>query len=259
MVLGFSRQLFVHFTTSMRMPELIRCHQLAFEYFGGWTQTILYDNMKQVRVSAGKWNEQFLDFANHYGFTPKTHRPYRPRTKGEVERAVDYTKDSFLLGRSFEGLDDLNAQALHWLSHTANVRVHATTSQRPCDLLDKEDLVPLPTVTSYNYIDPVSRTVNWESMVHFEGSRYSVPPAYAGKTVEVTCESGIVVRADDMALTEHDKAARPGQCIVHREHLQELWKITQKQTQVPERGKWQLSLSQSVQQASLSDFEAVAS
>lgn len=49
MVLSFSRMLFVHFTTSMRLAELIRAHQLAFEYFGGWPTQILYDNMKQVR------------------------------------------------------------------------------------------------------------------------------------------------------------------------------------------------------------------
>src|SRR5262249_44424538 len=80
MVLSFSRMLFVRFTTSMKMPQLLECHQLAFAYFGGWPQTILYDNMKQVRIAPKEWNEQFLDFAQHYGFVPKTHRPYRART-----------------------------------------------------------------------------------------------------------------------------------------------------------------------------------
>jgi transposase len=260
MVLSFSRQMFVHFTTSMRMPELIRCHQLAFEYFGGWTQTILYDNMKQVRVSPGKWNEQFLDFANHHGFALRTHRPYRPRTKGKVERIVDYAKDNFLLGRSFEGLDDLNAQGLHWLNQTANVRVHGTTGQRPCDLLGHELLVPLSSVPVYNYIDPVNRTVSYESMIRFQGSRYSVPPAFAGKSVVVTAEAGrIFVRAEDLVIAEHPKAVRAGQCIVDKEHLAELWKITEQQTRVPERDKWHLSFTQSVQRMPLDVFEAVAS
>jgi transposase len=260
MVLGFSRQLFVHFTTSMRMPELIRCHQLAFEFFGGWTATILYDNMKQVKLSQSHWNEQFLDFANHYGFTAKTHRPYRPRTKGKVERVVDYVKDNFLLGRGFEGIDDLNAQALHWLNHTANVRVHATTNRQPCELFLQETLTPLSSVPAYSYIDPVKRTVSWESMVRFEGSRYSVPPAFAGKSVVVSSVGGVVVvRADDMVITEHAKAATSGQCIVHKEHLAELWKITEEQTRQPERSKWHLSFTQTVQQASLAQFEQVAS
>jgi len=42
-VLSFSRMLFVTFTTDMKMATLLRCHQEAFEYFGGWPQTILYD------------------------------------------------------------------------------------------------------------------------------------------------------------------------------------------------------------------------
>jgi transposase len=62
---------------------------------------------------------QFLDFANHYGFTIKSHQPYRPRTKGKVDgRSVDYVKDNFLNGRSFADFADLNAQALHWLNNT---------------------------------------------------------------------------------------------------------------------------------------------
>lgn len=43
MVLSYSRLLFVHFTTSTRLAELIRCHQLAFDAFGGWPKEILYD------------------------------------------------------------------------------------------------------------------------------------------------------------------------------------------------------------------------
>jgi transposase len=171
MVLSFSRMLFVRFTTAMRMRELIESHQEAFVFFDGWPRSILYDNMKQVRLSPFQWNESFLDFAQHYGFTPKTHRPYRPRTKGKVERMVDYVKDSFLAGRTFHGLDDLNAQARRWLAETANVRLHATTGQRPADLKAQETLTPLGAVAVYRFLDPVRRTVSWESMVHFQGSR----------------------------------------------------------------------------------------
>jgi len=40
---------------------------------------------------------------------------------------VHYVKDAFLNGRTFIDLADLNAQALHWLNHTANTRIHSTT------------------------------------------------------------------------------------------------------------------------------------
>lgn len=51
MVLCFSRMMFVKFTTSMRLPMLLDCHLQAFHFFGGWTTSLLFDNMKQVKIS----------------------------------------------------------------------------------------------------------------------------------------------------------------------------------------------------------------
>jgi hypothetical protein len=50
------------------------------------------------KLNYTQWNPLFLDFAGHYGFAPKTHYLYRPRTKGKVERAVHYLDGSFLRG-----------------------------------------------------------------------------------------------------------------------------------------------------------------
>ncbi len=124
-VLGFSRMLFVTFTASMALPELIRCHQEAFAYFGGVPASILYDNMAQVRKpGSGELHPLMADFAAHCGFAVKTHRPYRPRTKGKVERSVDFVKDNFLNGRSFADRADLIAQGQHWLEK-ANQRARS--------------------------------------------------------------------------------------------------------------------------------------
>ena len=142
MVLNFSRMLYVKFTTSMKVETLIACHLSAFAYFNGFPRSILYDN-KQVRLSQQEWNPLLLDFVNHFGIVPQTHRIRRPRTKGKVERMVEYVKDNFLNGRSFADLVELNTHARHWLDTTAIVRVHATTKQRPIDLLAKEKLTPL--------------------------------------------------------------------------------------------------------------------
>jgi len=258
MILSFSRMLFVKFCTSMKLEELIFCHQAAFEYFGGWTKSILYDNMKQVKISRVKWNKQFLDFANHYGFIPKTHQPYRPRTKGKVERSVEYVKGNFMTGRKFEGLDNLNSRVSHWLEGTANQRVHGTTGQQPYELYKQEDLIPLKSAPVYNFLDPVTRQVNWESMIHFQGSRYSVPPKFAGKAVKVSaCGGQIIVEAADMIIAEHKQALKAGQCIVDKEHISELWKITQEQIKPPEGTRWQINFDQSVQQMPLNRFEEV--
>ena len=261
-VLSYSRQLFVHFTTSMKMPALVRCHQLAFDYFSGWPETILYDNMKQVRVSRSKWNEQFLDFANHHGFTAKTHLPYRPRTKGKVERSVDYVKDNFLKGREFSSLDELNAQALHWLENTCNVRMHATTKVRPVDRFEEErgKLTPVESVGVYDLVAPVKRTVSWESTICFQGSRYSVPPTFAGESVMVAAEGGmIMVRNGDQIVAEHQRAVRPGQSIMDKEHIAEVWRLVNEQTRLPDGRSFDPTQKPQVQTVPLSIFDEVAS
>jgi transposase len=43
--LGYSRYSFVCFTDNMTAATLLKCHVQAFLYFGGVTQSILYDNM----------------------------------------------------------------------------------------------------------------------------------------------------------------------------------------------------------------------
>jgi hypothetical protein len=262
MVLSFSRALFLHFTTSMRLAELVRCHQLAFEFFGGWPQQILYDNMKQVRLSQSRMNETFVDFADHYGFVPKTHRPYRPRTKGKVERLVDYVKDNFLAGRSFEGLEDLNVQAAIWRDGVANARVHGTTGQIPRDQLPLEPLTPFSSRPAYRLSQPAKRIVSADALVHFQGSRYSVPPAYAGQSVAVLGDGGqIIVRCGDTAIAEHRAAIRAGQCIVAKEHLAELWKLTLAQVEVPrppDAQRWHLRFGQTVEQIPLARFDELS-
>lgn len=227
MVLGFSRMLYLEFTTSMDLPTLLACHQRAFAFFGGWPKEVLYDNMAQVKLPhSADWNPLFLDFAQHYGFTPKTCRVRRPRTKGKVERAIHYVKDNFLAGRTFADLADLNAQGLHWLRHTANVRGHATTGARPVDLLTAERLTALAAVPPYRLAGKSARKVSAEGFVHLEGSRYSVAPEHVGKEVLVEVgEQQLTIRAGDLVLAEHPRAGQPGACVVDPAHAALFWQL----------------------------------
>lgn len=224
MVLSYSRFLYVEFTRSMGVETLIRCHQNAFAFFGGWPKRILYDNMRQVVVGPNRTNPRFLDFSRHYGFEPKRHRPYRPRTKGKVERSVLYLRESFLRGRTFAGVDDLNTQGRHWLGAVANVRVHATTGARPCDLLAQENLTPFTGLNPYQIARCERRVVSTEGLVRFDRSAYSVPARWMGTEVTVDAgESAITIRAKDLIIAEHPRAASPGQKIESPAHVKERW------------------------------------
>ena len=50
MILGYSRMRYAEFTTDISTENVIRMHLDAFQYFGGFTDTILYDNLKQVVI-----------------------------------------------------------------------------------------------------------------------------------------------------------------------------------------------------------------
>jgi len=128
------------------------------------------------------------------------------------------------------------------------------------DLVAKETLTAVTSVQTYRYAQSVPRKVSWESMVHFEGSRYSVPPEHAGKKVSVTAQGGhISVALGDTVVAEHRQAARSGQCIVNKEHMAELWKITNEHVVAPKARSWEVRFHDAVDVVPLSRFEELAS
>src|SRR5262245_51929695 len=145
-VLGYSRLLWCRFYPRQDMATLIDGLEEAFVFFGGVPQELLFDQMKAVitrdlRVEGGALvhNGEFLRFARHWGFTPRACRPYRAQTKGKVERPVRYVRGNFVYGRTFLHDADLDHQRQLWLERVANVRLHGTTRERPCDRFDREE------------------------------------------------------------------------------------------------------------------------
>jgi hypothetical protein len=96
---------------------------------------------RDLRLQGGALvrNLEFLRFAHHWSFTPRACRPYRAQTKGKVERPVRYLRGNFVYGRTFANDGDLDQQRRQWLEDVANVRVHATTRERPRDRFDGEE------------------------------------------------------------------------------------------------------------------------
>ncbi len=147
MLLGYSRHLYVEFSDSCASEAFLAAHARAFSYFGGMPRRVLYDNAKIIALEHSRtrvtFNAALLDFAGRFGFRPQLCRPYRPQTKGKVERTIGYVKDAFLVGRVFTDIDDMNARVLAWLEDEANVRVHGTTGEVPAHRLPLEGLTPV--------------------------------------------------------------------------------------------------------------------
>lgn len=144
MVLAYSRMLYAELTADEKQETFLACHEHAFAYFGGTAEEILYDNAKTVALKHDRdgvvFTPALLDFVYLKGFKPRVCKPARPQTKGKVERAIRYIRDSFLEGETFAGLEDMRSRLIAWMDSTANVRVHEATGRRPIDLLLEENL-----------------------------------------------------------------------------------------------------------------------
>ena len=128
------------------MRTLFRGLEEAFAFFGGVPRELLFDQMKaaitkDLRLLGGQLviNEEFLRFAAHWGFKARACRPYRAKTKGKVERPIRYVRENFVYGREFLGDLHLDAERQRWQEGTANVRLHATTKERPRERFERDE------------------------------------------------------------------------------------------------------------------------
>lgn len=259
-ILGFSRFCYVEFTQSMQQGILINCHKNAFDYCNGVPTEILYDNMKQVRLEQNKLNPLFIDFSQYYGFNIKTCRPYRPRTKGKVERLINYIKGNFLQSKSFTSLEDSNAQAREWMSNVANNRVHGTTGKKPCDMLASETLVNHLVLKPFNLTICTERKVSSESYIHYQGNKYSAPPETVFKTVTVEhLGEKIKIYSKDILIAEHVCVQGKGKTIAKDEHIEKIWKLTLNQPTNKPTPKRLHKFEESVNERPLTAYEEIIS
>jgi transposase len=191
MVLGYSRLIWGRFVVHQDLQSVLRCHIAALEAIGGAPREILYDRMKTAVIGEDAdglvvYNRALVDLARHYGFQPRACRPYRPKTKGKVERPFRYIREDFFLGGSFRNLDDLNAQLRHWLDTVANPRVHATTQRVVNEAFaeEKPALKRFP-LAPYRTVLNLERRVSHEGMVSIGGNLYSVPDTTRRRILDV--------------------------------------------------------------------------
>lgn len=150
MVLSYSQMRFAYFDREpFTTATAIKAHNFAFRYFGGRTQTVMYD-LDRVFVSNENYGDiiyvkQFEDYIKETGFSTTMCRPRDPRTKGRVENLVGYIKYSFLEGRTFTGIDSLNSACLKWLDSCANRAINKLTRKPPAEMFREEskNLIPV--------------------------------------------------------------------------------------------------------------------
>jgi transposase len=240
--LGYSRRFHFWCTDSLDAEHTYEGIIRSIEYFGGVMEEVLVDNQKSAVLQASnlghpRFNERFLDLADHYGFTPRACRPYRARTKGKDERMVGYIKQHFFVRyRSFESWAHLNQLAEHWLKEEADRRVQGTVKEVVAERFAREYplLKGLPQQRyDTSYLE--YRKVCWDGYIHVRGNRYSVPIELAGQTVKVRIglDDELKIYSAERLVARHLLRRAEQGWVTTPEHHAALWQSTLQVEQRP--------------------------
>ncbi|MFH1769226.1 MAG: IS21 family transposase [Parcubacteria group bacterium] len=225
-ILGYSRVGYFAICYDQKLQTLIREITNAFEYFGGVPKRLKVDNMRTAILTNQHYdlvfNQDFLEYANHYTTVIIPCTPYHPEQKGTVESGIKYLQNNFISGRTFVDAADLKQQLADWMTNYANERIHGTTRKIPMQVFlteEKATLQPLPE-HSFAFFNRGIRTVSQNCHIHFENNYYSVPSCLVGKEVTVRWNEHllrIIDSGEQVAL--HRKSTETGTYVTQRSHL----------------------------------------
>lgn len=226
-VLAYSRYLYAHFYPRATMEFFLDGHLEAFREIGGIPRNHRYDNLRSVvlrRKPEITFNGQFLDFARHYGFTPRPCTRGRANEKGRVERVIRDI-ESFLNVHRFTDLGDLNRHLGLWRQER-NGRVHRSTGRPPMESLKEEKLQALPRI-SYPACRQVTASISKTGFVSFDQNRYSVPSPYSDRPCFLRAfPEHLEIMIEQKIIARHSRLFTQGQTTEHPMHRERLLAVT---------------------------------
>lgn len=195
MVLSRSRYKYVYFNTRpFNTSSAVYAHELAFSYYGGRPEKVLYDQDKVLLHDENLGDliltKGFRTFVDQVHFTPVFCRKSDPESKGKVENAVKYVKYNLLRGREFTDIDKLNEEALSWLERTANGTMHHGIYRIPSEefSIEKSHLQPYYGIPQTPKVEMREYSVRKDNTISYHRCYYTVPSGTyknAGTCVQV--------------------------------------------------------------------------
>jgi transposase len=182
-VWGASNYTYAEATLSQTLPDWVRSHVHAFEYFQRVPHVLVPDNLKSGVDKACKYepelNPTYTDLAEHYGCAVIPARPYRPRDKAKVETGVLIAQRwilAVLRHRTFYSLGEINAAIRQCLErlNTRPLRKAQKSRRELFTSLDYPSALPLPP-TPYEYAEWLKARVNLDYHIQVDSHYYSVP------------------------------------------------------------------------------------
>jgi transposase len=201
-ILPFSGLIFCLAVASQRTADFIRCINAMLRFYAGVTITILCDNLRTAVIRPDRYEPVFTDLCNHlsehYGTTFSATRPYSPRDKAMVERAVNIVYTHVyapLRNRAFNSLEALNA-ALQDQLILLNNKPYKNTPYSRWYFYEQQErsLLKLLPTEPFALKKTVQLTVqrNYHVQLSEDHRYYSVPYQHVGKKVKVFYDQRVV-------------------------------------------------------------------
>lgn len=201
-ILPFSGLIFCQAVHSQQTADFTHSINSMSKFYGGVASTIVCDNMRTAVKRSDRYEPEFTDIclqlSEHYGTTFSATRPYSPRDKAMVERAVNIVYNHIygpLRNRTFSSLPELNAAMLEQLV-LLNDKPYKNTPYSRLYFFEQQErrlLKPLPALP-FLQKKVVQLTVQRNYHVQLTEDRhyYSVPYQHVGKKVKVLYDASSV-------------------------------------------------------------------
>ena len=214
MVLTFSLYRFARLYPHETQQEVIDAHIKFFNEIQSVSQYIYYDNLRAVYDYTRKvFQDKYLQFASHYGFSYEVCNTASPHEKGTDEESVSYIRRNAFGERvNFESYEE----AQKWLQLIL-VRLNSNPVYRrnntPIEALKEEQtpMIPLPTLEYSNYLIKTAKISKY-SLVTFDRNYYSIPDTYRQKHILLKASvDRIDFVADQVLIASHKRLYGKGQ------------------------------------------------
>lgn len=208
MVLTDSLYRFARIYQKESQQEVFDCHIQFFNEIQGIPEIIIYDNVLTVYDYHRKiYQDSFIRFAVHYGFSYDVCNVRSPNEKGTDEESVGYIRSQAFSERtSFESF----SEAQDWLIESLR-RInqnHVYRRELPPEeglVREQEKMKPLPSLEYSNYFTR-SAKISKYSLVVFEGNHYSVPDTFRSRSITLKIFTDRIDLTDgSVAIASHQR------------------------------------------------------
>ena len=226
--MGASNYSYAEASSSQKLPDWIKAHIRALEFFGGVPQILVPDNLKSGVTHPCRYepdvNPTYLDLARHYDTTVIPARPGKPKDKAKVESSVLIVERwilAALRNHRFFSLAELNQAIFEKLVvfNQRPLQKMKVSRKHLFETIDKPALAPLP-AHRYEYAWWKKVRVNIDYHIEVDQHYYSVPYQLRGKQLEVSVTATtIAVFHKNRRVASHQKSHRKYHHTTVPEHM----------------------------------------